>query len=1147
MTDSLFSTADLQELDAGSISGFRLDRLEVRNWGTFDKKAWTFQAGCRNGLLTGDIGSGKSTIVDAMTTLLLPANKISYNKAAGAETRERSLRSYVLGYYKSERNETTGTSRPVPLRDTTSYSVILAVFANRGYRATVTLAQVFWFKDAHAGQPERFFVTADRDLSIVGDFSEFGTEIAGLRKRLRAASGVRTHDHFPDYGKDFRRRLGIESEQAMELFHQTVSMKSVGDLNDFVRDHMLEPFDAAARTKEIVDHFEALTKAHEAVKRAQAQLAALEPLLADCDGHDKISAAIDSLRAQRSALAYFFAERKAGLIERQIETAQAGHAAARAELDRLTGVLRRLREEQTSLTVELAGHGGNRLVEIEAQIERDGETCEQRRTRARSFGELLARAGLDRVETAEQFAARRREIEGARVGARQALTDGQRALDKVAVELNAARQQADEVNAEMRSLGTRKNNIPKASLDLRDWLCAELGVAEARLPFAGELIGVRAGELDWEGAAERLLRSLALSVLVPDEHYAAVSDWINEHHLGARLVYYRVPVGPASRGAVPAPRDAGGLASATSLFAKLEIKDSEFYEWLERELTRRAGLECVDTMAQFRREHRAITRAGQIKGAGGRHEKDDRHRIDDRSHYVLGWSNKRKIDALVARATAIQARLTELTGLQAGHRAAVDAAIDRGQVLTALEQTRQFTEIDWQSLVNSIEEVKAERRQLERASAELGRLNAKLTSVKDQIAAAETEQGEVSLRIGAIGSEVAAAQRGLDEARATLAQPGCEPARASFAAIGALLAKPPLSDLPAGTPAACDKAEASAGDHIIAMIDRRAARRAAAASRIVAAMGEFRRQYPNETRDFDDSVESASGYRELHGRLVTDDLPRFQARFKEYLNTNTIRDIAGFQSQLTMQADLIRDRVDTINASLVGVDYNPGRYIRLVAERTTNVEVRDFIGDLRACTEDSLAPDASDSYSEHKFAQVSRIIERFKGRPTLTEADKAWTRRVTDVRNWFTFSASERYRDGDGEYENYTDSGGKSGGQKEKLAYTILAASLAYQFKLEWGAERSKTFRFVVIDEAFGRGSDESTRFALALFRRLGLQLLIVTPLQKIHVIEPYVSAVGFVDNPDHNYSRLQTLTIGEYRARREAHALGQLSGAGAP
>ena len=139
------------------------------------------------------------------------------------------------------------------------------------------------------------------------------------------------------------------------------------------------------------------------------------------------------------------------------------------------------------------------------------------------------------------------------------------------------------------------------------------------------------------------------------------------------------------------------------------------------------------------------------------------------------------------------------------------------------------------------------------------------------------------------------------------------------------------------------------------------------------------------------------------------------------------------------------------------------------------------------------------------------------------------------MRNWFVFSASERDVETDVEWEHYSDSDGKSGGQKEKLAYTILAASLAYQFGLEWGVKKSRDFRFAVIDEAFGRGSDLSTRYALDLFAKLGLQLLIVTPLQKVHVIEPYVKAIGFVDNPQGNYSRVQTLTLEEFRERRAA------------
>ncbi len=130
--DALFSTVALEDPDVRA--GYRLHSLEVLNWGTFDARVWSLRLDGRNTLLTGDIGSGKSTLVDAITTLLLPANKISYNKAAGAETRERSLRSYVQGHHKSESNEATGTSRAVALRPSGTYSVLLGVFAQRGVR-----------------------------------------------------------------------------------------------------------------------------------------------------------------------------------------------------------------------------------------------------------------------------------------------------------------------------------------------------------------------------------------------------------------------------------------------------------------------------------------------------------------------------------------------------------------------------------------------------------------------------------------------------------------------------------------------------------------------------------------------------------------------------------------------------------------------------------------------------------------------------------------------------------------------------------------------------------------------------------------------------------------------------------------------------
>ncbi|MER7812202.1 hypothetical protein [Streptomyces sp900116325] len=112
------------------------------------------------------------------------------------------------------------------------------------------------------------------------------------------------------------------------------------------------------------------------------------------------------------------------------------------------------------------------------------------------------------------------------------------------------------------------------------------------------------------------------------------------------------------------------------------------------------------------------------------------------------------------------------------------------------------------------------------------------------------------------------------------------------------------------------------------------------------------------------------------------------------------------------------------------MDYNPGR-IWLNAAPTPNKEVHEFQHDLRACTSQALSNDAADTYTEENFLQVKALLDRFKSRPEHTHLDKEWTARVTDVRRWFVFSASELNREDNAWYEVHSDSGGKSGRQKE--------------------------------------------------------------------------------------------------------------------
>lgn len=1120
----------LDFVDDNTRVGFRLHQLEVLNWGTFDKRVWRYNLEGRNGLLTGDIGSGKSTLVDAITTLLVPAHRVAYNKAAGADARERSLRSYVLGHYKSERNEVTGSARPVALRDASSYSVILGVFRNEGYDQAVTLAQVFWLKDPQ-GQPARLFVATERPMSIAEDFAHFGSDITALRKKLRA-SGCELFDSFPPYCAWFRRRFGIEHEQALELFHQTVSMKSVGNLTDFVRSHMLEPFDVGSRIEALIRHFDDLDRAHQAVLKTKRQVELLTPLVEDGRRHSALVSEIQGWRDGRDALHPYFAGLKVELLDRRLKLLEEDASRFDVQLERLGAQRDTERSEIAKLERNLRENGGNRLEELAADIRRLEQEKAQRQQKADRHSTLLAR--IEEISPMDEatFLDRQQVIASRAEGLRERIADMDNREREEDFAFRKGREEHTALSEEIDSLQRRRSNIDAAQVRIRDALCAALSIDEGDLSFAGELIQVREDEREWEGAAERLLRGFGVALLVPDAHYKAVAEWVDRQNLGARLVYFHVRPKKPGQGASLHPQ---------SLVKKLVVKpDSPHYEWLEQELRNRFDVACCDSGEQFRREARAITRSGQIKDPSGRHEKDDRSRIDDRSRYVLGWSNADKLRALRDQRERLEDKLATL-GQRIGEIGDARSELNgRLETLARLEEFSRFADIDWMSLARQIATLAEELARLEAASDTLQELGRQLKEVQVRLSETETKHGDALGKRG----EVRAKHTAAEDLR-NLASAVCDAMPLDGPQVDRLndwrvqaLGEHQLSV------ESCDNREQDMRRWLQERIDAEDKRLARLTERIVNAMRGFKEEFKAETVEMDVSLAALHEYERMLDGLKSDDLPRFEARFKELLNVNTINEIANFNAQLARERETIRERVDLINRSLQVIDYNPGRFIVLVAQPSPDAEIRDFLQDLRACTEGALTGSSDEQYSEAKFLQVKGIIDRFRGREGLSDADRRWTAKVTDVRNGFLFSASERWRADGVEHEHYSDSGGKSGGQKEKLAYTVLAASLAYQFGLEWGAVRSRSFRFVVIDEAFGRGSDESAQYGLRLFQQLNLQLLIVTPLQKIHIIEPFVASVGFVHNEGGRDSKLRCLSIEEYRAQKaEIQGESQIAG----
>jgi uncharacterized protein YPO0396 len=1110
------------EFDMFKTPGFRLERFEVFNWGTFDQRVWRIEPNGENALLTGDIGSGKSTLVDALTTLLVPSHRVVFNKAAGAETRERSLASYVRGYYKSEKDDERLAAKSVALRGLGSYSVILGCFRNDHFDETVTLAQVFWMKD-DKGQPERFHLVSERELSIDADFSGFGADIQDLKKRLRKMEAVTLHDNFPAYGDDFRRRMGLGSEQALDLFYQTVSMKAVSNITEFVRCHMLEDPDIEPRIIELCRLFDNLNAAHESVLKAEGQITRLTPLVHNCNAHAQLTASAAESERLRAALPAWIAQKKQGLLEDMIARFNLDILRLEDEARQQQTAIDQYHGQLSDLKQAIADNGGRRIEEIKGLISQLEKERERRKKAYDEYASACQQLELPRAQSLDTFHDNRRRAAALKqdIDANKVKLTEER--DQIKVAIHAIDSQCKILVDEIHSLKLRKSNIPSPMLRLRETLCEALSIADTELPFAGELIQVQSRESAWEGAIERVLHGFGLSLLVGDAHYAAVSSYVDRTHLAGRLVYFRI-----SDEARQAP-----MLAAQSLANKLEIKaDNPSCQWLMVELARGYDYLCSDNLDEFRRHPKALTRQGQVKSGGVRHEKDDRNRIDDRSRYVLGWSNEGKIRALEAKLGDHQSEGHALLKQLEETDAALKVLDKHQAALLELLRPAEFSLIDWTQTVAQIHQLQEEMHELEQSSDILRSLNERLETVILQIRESNLKLAELQGRIGGKKTEHVNAQADLVDAGHILEQLP-EKARAPcFAGLDQLPAEA-LEGKPLNTPRQCTDAETQVRNWLLNRIKKTRDKAEITSSQIIVAMQQYIAAYPADCREVHASLDSATEFQRMLKHLMAEDLPRFKSRFKELLNKNTINEVALLQNKLDQESRTIQNKIDTINRSLKQIEYDSGSYIQLIPDPDPDMEIRQFKEDLKGCLANTLTGADDELYTEHRFALVKKIIDRFNGRQDTTNADRSWMRKVTDVRNWYRFSASERWKEDGTEKEFYSDSAGKSGGQKEKLAYTILASALAYQYGIDQQSRATRAFRFVMIDEAFGRGSDESARYGLELFGKLGLQLLIVTPLQKIHVIENYVRSVHLVHNQEGKNSMIRSLTIAEYREEK--------------
>ena len=209
------------------------------------------------------------------------------------------------------------------------------------------------------------------------------------------------------------------------------------------------------------------------------------------------------------------------------------------------------------------------------------------------------------------------------------------------------------------------------------------------------------------------------------------------------------------------------------------------------------------------------------------------------------------------------------------------------------------------------------------------------------------------------------------------------------------------------------------------------------------------------------------------------------------------------------------ERMDLVNDSLRQVPFNQTAnqktYLHIEASDRQLPEVRDFKQDIQQSLSHAWSGDRE--LAEERFRTLNKLVERLSSQES---EQKRWRESVLDVRLHVEFIGRERDESGV-EIEIYRSGAGKSGGQRQKLATTCLAAALRYQLGgNDLGVPR---YAPVVLDEAFDKADSEFTTLVMNIFNNFGFQMIVATPLKSVMTLEPFIGGACFVDIKDRSIS----------------------------
>ncbi|MDV3219407.1 ATP-binding protein [Mycobacterium avium] len=1097
-----------------------LSRLQVINWGVFDGYHDLHLS--RNGtLITGASGSGKSSLLDAVSLAFLAASRRNFNAssdstAAGSNLGKRTVDKYIRGLW-GERQEAGERAKPMYLRGSgPAWSAVAITYT--GSDDTVITGLVLKWLAAGAdtdASSSYHLINADADILELcntwrdKNYARSVFESAGWR-------GKRDNERW--YLDQLYTRIGIHgSTAALQLLGKAKSLKSVGGLEQFVRDYMLDTPESITGIRDAVEAITPLVDARKALGVAQSKRRVLGDIEIIHDRYVTESAQLASIGIVDKQMVHDWVdELRLAAIGPEVSVLDADIEQIGAERDELNSknrVLVRTRDELTA-RIAKAGSGLSTLRHELAVAEDRADTTSRRRhdydtqifdlgwaapqvQSADDFDTMRAMAQTEIVRIAEELKALRERLANEEGPRRVAARD----------QMTAAREEL----ARVERLGT---SVPANEDRIRGEIAAALGAPAKQLRYVCELLDLKAEYTPWRTAVEKVLRTTGLVLLVPDRYHREVLRYVNDHHMRGLVRLEHVPAG----GIAPIAPQSGTLAECLGLTdAKHESAGTA-----TRLIAKVGDYVRVSGTDEFPHHRRAITVEGLYKESETRSVKDDRATLSA-SQYIYQGDIAAKITALrieledaTADFEASDAAMTEL------HNTIESLSIGRDRWNTLHVSFTMFSDIDTDGADTEVRRLQEQLEALEAANPDLAKLENQAEDLLDQSSALTgrisilTERETASddrrtklldlqetLKPGVVGSSARAA---LEIYRGQLSIP-----------LEILAPAPYKAELVR----AIEKDQGTLQDSVNRLTNE--------LKRIISNFdAQFEDAIPNNSEDLDEKIHD---YVALCRRIDDRELPQAHDRMLRLITEQAPMAALHLYQKAEEEAQHIEEQIARVNRGLGSVEFNRGTRLSLHADPKKLTAVTDLHERARRISGRSLAVSMRDEKATHD--QYRDILELRNLLASDSAEARQWTRDALDVRNRFTLYCAETDSTTGALIRTYSNAGANSGGEQEKLMAFCLAGALSFNLADPSTGDNRPVFSQLMLDEAFSKSDPVFADQALSAFRKFGFQLLIVATVQNTTTIQPYIDSVVMVSKRDtpgtEPIASTRTVTVREF------------------